>query len=180
MTSRWISRLCWTAVAMIIVILPISCTVTTGARNEFSPQTLEFRSRREVWVGYGMFPIYISGPKYSDHRLLHFLRDKAYVTPSESPSPRWIELSHWNHAWRDGDHRTFSRSRTVIAWSEEDSERAQLFWSECFRLLRSDHPVEQSAGEMLLGQPFSYRDCTEVQQMIDSSLEFAAEKDAYR
>lgn len=125
-----------------------------GGRAEFSPHTLEYRTQRERTVFAIGIPIYRSSYRRYEHPLVEVLVEEGFVTPARVDADRWEAIFHWNEAWRDGHgflYDIFVRHRDdVIVWSQNNRACAAIYWSEGFRLLRSDDPRENMAGQYIL------------------------------
>ncbi len=82
------------------------------------------------------------------------LIEEGFVTPQPPTNDRWEPVFHWNDGWKDGYgelHRVFHRNQDqIIEWSRSNREVAQIYWSEGFRLLRSDKDVDVAAGREIL------------------------------
>ncbi len=126
--------------------------VTRGGEVEFSPHTLEMRSRNEYFL-MGRVPLFpmrwkhwSSGPEF-----IEILVDEGHITPVEpNGQPRWISVTSWDGvSIGKGDlYRTLFR-RAANDWTAADHERARFCWSRVFELLRSDDERDVKIGCIL-------------------------------
>ncbi len=129
-------------------------TANDGGLGEFSPDTLEFRTRSELTIIGTDIPLYRSDWEYREIPLSRFLIDHNLVQPVRSGNPRWESVFHWNEGWRDG----FGPMRNVLkpagqrlAWMESHTDYARVYYTELFRLLRSN-----DYRERVIAGPFAH------------------------
>lgn len=165
-------RFLWLTLACALLVAGVEVFGTDATEYSFSPDTLEIRYRSVNADGITLWP-----GRYHKHesRVIDYLVENGYVTPIQSKSPRWIGMGCFSPKWRDGQGPltyVFSWGQdNTIAWCEADPERARLFWSTVFPLLRSDNEREVRLGEGIAR--FGVRrdiSTQELQQFIDSML----------
>ncbi|HEY3394529.1 MAG TPA: hypothetical protein VGK58_17595 [Lacipirellulaceae bacterium] len=124
-----------------------------GARASFSPDTLDYRTQRELLLPLIGVPIYRSRYRVHRNNLAQFLIDNNYWSPQQTDSPRWILANHWNDQWKDGFtgfHREFtSQKQFWIAWSKAHPERAAEFWPELLSLIRKSDYDDSAVTEAM-------------------------------
>lgn len=136
-------RFVWTGIVVIVVGWLMS---TRGGIGEFSPYTLEHRWRSEYTLFFGEIPIYRSRWHYETHPLTAYLQAEGLVSAVHDESQqRWELLFHWNGAWKDGYgglYDEFRGAESTIEWCEANPTCARLYYSELFKLLRSDLTID--------------------------------------
>jgi hypothetical protein len=147
----------WIVISVIVlgvVLAGLCLTGTRGGLAYFSPFTLEYETQSEYTLLDGAWVIYRSPRNPVNNALVNYLRESRVVMPDESGRQRWDSVFHWNDAWKDGFGQGYDvlvRSReSVIDWSKADSSRAQIYWSEAFKCLRSERKETQWAGYEIL------------------------------
>ena len=134
--------------------LVVALTADHGGLGYFSPQTLEYCTQSERTIAVLGVPIYRSRCEYHENELLALLIDHGYVKPQRDVKRQWKTVFHWNSNWRDGYgilSSALSRDRDeLMAWTQANPEIAKVYWSEIFRLLRSEDPNDAMAGEGLV------------------------------
>lgn len=149
-----------------ILVAAVLLTSDRGRRGEFSPYTLEYRIQTEhTFFGTGV-PFHRSSYRSADHPLVEVLINEGFVTPQPDRGNHWELIFHWNDSWRDGYgglYYVFFRDREqIIEWSRNNRECAQLYWSEGFRLLRSDDAWDAEVGCEILNSCWRYSDLDEL------------------
>jgi hypothetical protein len=164
-------RLLWVCLAIVGLAYYWAFFAYDATRVEFSPDSLENRWRSEPSSGA---PWWLGSYQYRKSPVAEYLVENGYVKPIETDEPRWIAVGVFSPKWRDGQSSlayVFSWNQdAIIAWCEEDPERARLLWSTVFPLLRSDDPGEVRAGEVIARMGVRCESKEEVQQIIDQSL----------
>jgi hypothetical protein len=147
------------------------CVANDATLVEFSPDLLEIRSQSRQSGGATLWP---GRYRYRTSSVAAYLVEKGYVQPIETEAPRWIAIGSYSPKWGGTQPPlayVFSwRQDEIIAWCEEDPERARLLWSTVFPLLRSHDPREVRAGEVIARMGVRRQSKEEVQQIIDQSL----------
>jgi hypothetical protein len=145
-------------------------TSQRGGIADFSPDTLETRSRSERTIFGTGIPIYRSEYDTQHYRIPKFLIDEGFVTPQPNETNLWIPLFHCNESWKDGYsalHYAIGRNpERVMDWSLKNRACAELYWSEGFELLRSPHRVDRQAGEEILRRCQRMDNIVEMRQVI--------------
>src|SRR5262245_23429699 len=77
------------AVALIFSVYLLAYVFGQGSRGDFSPDTLERRTQRELLLPMLEVPIYRSGYYYNRYGLVDFLVAEGYWTPNDVDEPRW-------------------------------------------------------------------------------------------
>jgi hypothetical protein len=147
-------------------------TATHGGLAWFCPHTLEYQTQSEWTVLGGQIVVYRSRRQSAENELVDFLLREGYVTLVRSGEcPRWHLMFHWNESWRDGYSylgRVFTRHReSLIDWSRRYPDAAMILWSEGFRLLRSEDPIDHVAGEYFLHYCWRSETVEELQTEIE-------------
>jgi len=138
----------------VFIIATVLVTSDRGGLARFSPHTLEYRIQSERTFFATGIPFYRSNYKLVNNPLVAMLIDDGFVSPQPDKNRRWQLVFHWNDSWRDGYgplYDIFHRHRNrIIEWSRNNRECAEIYWSEGFRLLRSDNTIDVTAGEVIL------------------------------
>jgi hypothetical protein len=158
--------------ALSLIALVVGCLIFTGTRGGlefFSPYTLELTTQSEFTVA-GAWPLYRSSRRPVSNEILTFVRDERFVVPQPQANGRQLVVFHWNEAWKDGYgplydvlHRYRDR---VISWCKEDRQRAQLYWAEGFRYLRSENPADAEIGAAILSTCWRASSIEQLEKMI--------------
>jgi hypothetical protein len=110
-----------------------------GGKGEFSPLTLETRTRSELVLPFTRVPIYRSPWQYHTSDLASYLRAKGYWTPVAGGDAKWLPMFRWMQ-WKDGHsllHRELVMRHSVwIEWSDERPVAASVFWPRVLERLR--------------------------------------------
>lgn len=158
-----------------IILIVAACflillTGTRGGLSYFSPATLEYEVQSEYAVLNGAFPIYRSRRDPAANELCEHLRKSGHVEIEAGPARRWEQVFHWNAAWKDGEgplYEALIRNQgRIVEWSEADPARARIYWSEGFRLLRSEKEIERWAGVEIINSCWRSRSITELNPRI--------------
>ena len=163
-----------TAIVMSVIAVCFACLLLTGTRGGleyFSPYTLKLTTQSEFAL-LGGFPIYRSSLAPVDNELVTFIQDEGFVVPQQPMDQRRVLIFHWNWAWKDGYGPMYDilhRNReSVMAWCKEDRQRAQLYWSEGFRYLRSENPADVQIGEAILNYGWRAQSIEKLETVIAS------------
>src|SRR5690242_667998 len=136
--------ICVLGILLVPGLLAGLLTGKRGGLGHFSPHTLEYTTQSEFAV-LGL-PVYRSDRRPGSNELVDFLVEEGFVLPVQSQKQRWELVFHWNDAWRGGHgylYHLLGRDRKeLIKWSKADPQRARLYWSELFRLLRSERKAD--------------------------------------
>lgn len=166
MKRHWKILLGVVAVLMLIALL----TGTRGGISSFSPQTLEFKTQSEYTILGGAIPLWRSRPAKHRNETIDYLIEREFVSPQAGPA-RWQSYYHWNEAWRDGYSSLYYVLREgndrIIKWSDGHPELARVYWTEGFKLLRSENEKERLKGEYLLSIGWRIEDEEEFQTMLN-------------
>ena len=158
------------AIAVVIIVAAVLLTSTRGGLGDFSPHTLEYRTQSERTIFATDIPIYRSGYEPVENALLTMLIEDGFVSPQPAETDRWEPLFHWNDSWRDGYgplYDIFHRHRDqIIEWSHNNQECAEVYWSEGFRLLRSNNKTDVMAGQSILNFCWRITDPAEMRKTI--------------
>jgi len=170
-TRNWLRGV----LGLLILFLGVVLTGTSGGISYFSPYSLEVRSQEEFTIFSGEIPLYRSSPTYRTPELMEFLVKEGFAQPVEPERQRWLLFYHSNGAWKDGGtplEYLMSRQRhDLIEWSLADRERAALYWSEGFRLLRSELKADVVAGGLLLSIGWHCETIEELREKIAAARE---------
>jgi hypothetical protein len=170
--------------ATIIVLMCLGVVVLTTQRcgmAEFSPHSLEYRTRSERTIRF-LDVGYRSDWEPTENEVVAMLKEKGWVKPLTPKTDRWETVFHWNEAWRDGDGTLYNvlirHRQTLIAWSEEHPECAQLYWQEAFRYLRSESEFDHAIAYHILTTCREMQDVDEMRQRFEEikagvALDFA-------
>lgn len=138
-----------------IIVCLAALNFSKGAQGEFSPQTLECRSRMELLLPMTRIPVFRGPWEYSRFELIDYLIAKGYWTAEKTDSPNWISSFHSNKQWEDGQaifHQEMRwRSKHWIEWSDTHPEFAAYLWPKILAGLRSPDHVEvyQSSNQLI-------------------------------
>jgi len=161
MTRRLPLPLRVVGIPLVLGLVAALFTWQRGGLGHFSPYTLQYTTQSEFTVA-GL-PVYRSARQPVRNELVDFLVEEGFVAPVQPQKQRWEKVFHWNEAWRDGYGPLYPilvRDRDqVIEWTKADPERARLYWSEVFRLLRSEREADLLAGRDMAGR---WRHCQSV------------------
>lgn len=117
-------------------------------------------------------PFYRSSLCSVENELLDYVRREGFVAPVPSDGQPDLVVFHWNYAWRDGYsyiYNVFYRNRDqVIEWSKADKQRAQFYWSEAFKYLRSEKPIDVAIGEAFLMAGWRCSNIDDLEQTLES------------
>lgn len=167
----------------IVVLLVVAAAFLTSHRGglaHFSPHTLEYYTQSERTFYTTGIPFYRSRHKHYDHPLVVMLIDEGFVAPQANANDRWELIFHWNDTWRDGYgslYDIFTRHRDqVMEWSRTNPECARIYWSEGFRLLRSDSEVDVTTGQMILNDCWRIRDPEEMRKTVQEIKDYMAKR----
>jgi hypothetical protein len=160
-------------------------TSEEGGIREFSPHTLEFRSRTERTIYATGIPLYRSPYKVwtgPDNPVLEHLIEQGIVTPVKKEPNQWLKVMHWNEGWRgDGGGELnsvlFRQQHATLEWMQQHPECARLCFEEGFRLLRSDAIHDQVAGERII---FKGRFIEDLDDMRNRISQISARHRAWR
>jgi hypothetical protein len=148
----------------------VTLTGTSGGLAYFSPYTLEYQTQLEFTIIWGALPVYRSQRRDADNELAAFLRQEGFMTSVRPEAQRWELVFHWNHAWRDGYGPLYDvlirHRREIIEWSQADPKRAQLYWSESFKHLRSDNKIDVLTGQLILISCWHSQSTQELREQI--------------
>jgi hypothetical protein len=163
---KYFERFLWLTLVAALLVVGYEFVRIDSVLTEFSPDTLELRSRN---VGG-----YLSWPRVRKSPLASYLVEQGYVRPLETKHPRWLVVGHYSAEWRDGQGHlayvfTWNQDRW-IAWCEEDPDRARLLWSTVFPLLRSNDNREVRAGETIARSSANAESIDDLKWKIDSVL----------
>jgi hypothetical protein len=157
----------------IVVLLSVAAAFLSSQRGglaHFSPHTLEYRTQSERTFFATGIPFYRSNHKQVDNPLVAMLIDDGFVSPQPDKTGRWELIFHWNNSWRDGYgplYNIFHRHRDeIIKWSRNNRECAQIYWSEGFRLLRSNNTMDVAAGQAIIDSCWRINDPDEMRKSI--------------
>lgn len=146
-----LKRILWVSATLIFAYLASYSCGTSGAIAFYSPDTLEQASRFEVRCRVTGALLYRGPLRLHELDLVRFLVGKGYWKKSETDTPYWIPLFHWNHAWRDGEsdfHRAFFwHKKYWMEWTNKNPDAAAQFWPKILDLLRNGK--ENEATELL-------------------------------
>jgi hypothetical protein len=147
----------------LVLVLAYGTLVPVGGQGEFSPDTLESRSRAEarlVWWGH----------TYHRGRLVQYLVDRGYWAPRVVERPRWIEMFHWNRRWRDGEselHKEIGwRASAWIEWTESHPELAAVVWPRVLTTLRADDRGAATTAAVMLTVAKDVADAAEFEREL--------------
>lgn len=145
-------------------------TSDRGGLAYFSPDTLEYYTQAERTLFATGIPWYRSKLQQTENPLIIMLVDADYVAPLSNANSRFETIFHWNDCWRDGHgalYGVFHRDRDdVMQWTRENPECARLYWTEGFRLLRSDSATEVQAGREVLGTCWRFNNLDAMKEAI--------------
>ena len=147
-----------------------------GGAGQFSPQTFEYRTQSErTLFGTGM-PFYRSNYHLADNPLINMLIEDGLVAPQRSDNPKWEHVFWWTEGQPSSEgylydvlHRNRDR---IMDWSRQNPECAKIYWTEGFRLLRSNKRMEVLAGSWFLYHCWRF---TEVEELHDAIQQIKAE-----
>jgi len=141
-----------------------------GGLAYFSAHTLEYRMQSERTFFATGIPFYRSIHNRVDNPLVAMLIDDGLVSSQPDENDQWELVFHWNHSWRDGYgplYGIFHRHRdAIIKWSRDNPECAKIYWSEGFRLLRSNNTIDVSTGHAILNHCWRITDLEEMHTAI--------------
>ena len=157
----------------IVVVLVIGTALLTSNRGglaHFSPHTLEYHTQSERTFFATGIPFYRSAHERVDDPLVALLIDDGFVSPQPDKNGRTELIFHWNDSWRDGYgalYDIFHRHRDqIIEWSRNNRECAQIYWSEGFRLLRSNDRIDIETGRDILRHCWRIDNVDEMRKTI--------------
>lgn len=175
-------RSIWLVVLVLVVVAlvgVIAVTTGRGTLGEFSPDTLETRSRREWLFMPTETPLYRSGYDYYQNDLIRYLVDRGYWSPREVSEPRWVSIYRYNACWRDGwsmlQHDVFRHPEKWIAWTEENPRLAAVIWPQVLRVLRDEKYGELSYAEHLLRTAFEEGNLRDYERQMASDIDWPKE-----
>lgn len=94
-----------------------------------------------------------------------------FVSPQPDPGGRWEPIFHWNESWRDGYGMLYyildRDSDKTIKWSRENRKCAEIYWSEVFRLLRSNNKADIATGHSILRDCWGIENVDEMRKTIE-------------
>ncbi len=160
----------WAALLILALLLAgLFYSVNRGGIGEFNPYTLERRALSEYTLFSDAIPLYRSAHMSYGDPLIVYLVGQGYVSPVEPANDRWELIFHWNDSWKDGYgplYQLFRERDELIAWSEADPDRARAFWSEFFRMLRSDRDVDHEMAYAMSREWRVGKDKAQMQLLI--------------
>lgn len=158
-------------IGVCLTILILLTVGTPGGLAYFSPYTLEYNTQAEQTIFWGQVPVFRTFCHKTNNDLLTFIQEEGFVTPVQPQKQRWELVFHWNDAWKDGHGSLYSvlvrDRRRIIEWSQADRERARIYWTEGFKLLRSDRKADQAAGRGILVSGWFCQSIPDLQRQID-------------
>ena len=158
-------------IVLVVVLVLLLITSQRGGLGYLSPHTLQYTTQSERTFFITGIPFYRSTREQSENPVITMLIDEGFVSPQPGPSDRQEIIFHWNESWRDGYgglYYVLIRNREdMIEWSLKNRELAEFYWTEGFRLLRSNDPNEILVGRYFLSNGRRYQDIEAMQNMID-------------
>jgi hypothetical protein len=163
-------RLATIGIVVVLVVAVVVLTSHRGGRAYFSPHTLEYLTQTERTIFATGIPFYRSRLERVENPVVAMLIEDGFVSRQPDKNGHWELIFHWNEAWHDGYgqlYDIFSRHRdAIVDWSRKNPECAKIYWSEGFRLLRSDNPEDVIAGGYLLRECWRIDDPEEMRKTI--------------
>lgn len=126
-----------------------------GSLCFFSPDSLESRYQSEILLPGSGVPVYKSGFKAKNSRLVEYLIQKGYWSRAAVTTPRWIMTGHFNPKWKDGQSHLHSElywhDDEWIQWSEQNPDKAAALWPQVLAILRDDpqHKGQNEVAELM-------------------------------
>ncbi len=149
--------------AIVLIVTAVYATAwltSRGSRGQFSPQTLELRTRSQLLLPLTRITIYASSWHYSKYELCEYLIKEGFWVPNPTDDPQWILSFHWNQWWRDGQtkfHTEFGfRGEQWIDWSRANGALAAHLWPKMLEAMRSgdDTAIHEMLGRMMIARGF--------------------------
>jgi hypothetical protein len=157
--------------AFVTLVLLAVLTSHRGWLGYFSPHSLEYRVQTERTLFSTGIPIYRSFSHPVDNPLVDMLVAEKFVTPQAKEDGRWECVYHHNDAWRDGHGPLYNalhqRREELIEWSLAHRDCAAIYWTEVFRLLRSDKENDHEMAYEILDLGGRISEVSEMKEMID-------------
>jgi hypothetical protein len=158
MRSRRSLRILLAALAPPALLFASAAMFCTGGRGDFSPDTLESRSRTEILFFSPRLPIYRGRHETRRLPLVEYLITHGHWSPTPTADPRRIPTYHWNPLWKDG-HTRFDRELSWhtdewIAWTQRNPDVAKHFWPMLLEILREprNDAADEAAHLLMLGR----------------------------
>jgi hypothetical protein len=162
-----------TAILLTVTCVPLLLFgwswLTAGGTCQFSPDTLQIRTRQErIWLGNS----FCSSPTTQTNPLIEYLVANGLVSPRTTANPRWLLLDR-TEARQSGPaqgalyHPILRNHQETIRWCEEYPEVAGVYWTTGFALLRSDQPHDRQVGQFFLKHAVYLKSKSAMQQILD-------------